>query len=156
RLHAGVENVRALRVRVPSRGSIVSATTAGGNMGFRPNAYLVELAAIAALVIATGTASAQAPPAAPAAAPPSLPPLFFKEPWQQKAFPPNAAADLVLEGGVTQAAVTNATLELKLYDPNAASIATYLAKPPPRTRADDWNSPSCIQLASYNQNPPPP
>ena len=125
-------------------------------MGIGPGAHFRELAAVAVLLFAAGTASAQAPQAAPTAAPPSLPPLFFKEPWQQKTFPPNAAADLVLESGVTPAAVTNATLELKIYDPNAASVAAYRDKPPARTRAGDWGGPSCIQLAGYNQNPPPP
>ena len=30
-----------------------------------------------------------------------------------------------------------------------------IANPPPRTIARDWGGPSCIQLAGYNQNPPP-
>jgi hypothetical protein len=122
-------------------------------MAIRRSAHLVELAAAAALVVSAGFASAQPPQAG--AAPPALPPLFFKEEWRQKTFPPNAAADLVLEGGVTPAAVTNATLELKIYDPNAASVAAYRDKPPTRSRAGDWGGPSCIQLAGYNQNPPP-
>jgi len=108
----------------------------------------------ATIALAGGLALAQ-PPAAPAAAPPSLPPLFFKEEWQQRARPADAPADFVPERGVTAAAVTNAALELKVYDPNAASIPAYLAKPPPRTVARDWGGPSCIQLAGYNQNPPP-
>jgi len=125
-------------------------------MGIPLGAHLRELAAATALVLASGVAFAQAPHTAPAPAAPSLPPLFFSEPWQQKTFPPNAAADLVLEGGVTPAAVTNATLELRIYDPNAASVAAYRDKPPARTRAGDWGGSSCIQLAGYNQNPPPP
>jgi hypothetical protein len=101
-------------------------------------------------------ASAQAPPASPGAtAPPSLPPLFFKEEWRQRARPLDAAADFVPEQGVTPAAVTNPALELKLYDPNAQSILGYLAQPPERTIARDWSGPSCVQLAGYNQNPPP-
>ena len=123
-------------------------------MAFRRSAHGFELAAAAALVVFTGLAWAQPPQAG--AAPPSLPPLFFKEEWRQKTFPPNAAADLVLEGGVTPAAVTNATLELKIYDPNAGSVAAYRDKPPTRSRPGDWGGPSCIQLAGYNQNPPPP
>ncbi len=122
-------------------------------MAIRHSTHLAGLAAVAALVTAAGLASAQ-PQAG--AAPPALPPLFFKEEWRQKPFPPNAAADLLLEGGVTPAAVTNATLELKIYDPNAASVAAYRDKPPPRSRAGDWGGPSCVQLAGYNQNPPPP
>lgn len=90
-----------------------------------------------------------------AAAPPTLPPLFFEEPWQQIPRPANAPADYVPEGGVTPAAVTNPALELKLYDPDAANIPRYLANPPPRTVARDWGGPSCIQLAGFNQNPPP-
>ena len=66
-----------------------------------------------------------------------------------------AGPDFVSEGGVTPAAVTNAALELKLYDPDAASIPGYRANPPPRTVARDWGGPSCIQLAGHNQNPPP-
>jgi hypothetical protein len=85
----------------------------------------------------------------------SLPPLFLKEAWQQRPRPADAPADFVPEGGVTAAAVTNPALELKLYDSNASSIPAYLAKPPPRTIARDWDGPSCVQLAGYNQNPPP-
>jgi len=111
----------------------------------------------AALALAAWAASAQQrPPApAPAAAPPALPPLFFREEWRQRTRPADAGADFVPEGGVTTAAVTNPTLELKLYDPNAASIPGYLANPPPRSIARDWDGPSCVQLAGYNQNPPP-
>jgi hypothetical protein len=94
-------------------------------------------------------------PAQPAAAAPSLPPLFFKEEWQQRARPSDAPADLVLEGGVTPAAVTSAALELKIYDPNAASVAAYRDKPPTRSNPRDWGGPSCVQLAGFNQNPPP-
>jgi hypothetical protein len=106
--------------------------------------------------LALGASAANAQPGQPAAAPPSaLPPLFFAEPWQQRAIPTDAGPDFVPEGGVTPAAVTNAALELKLYDPDAASIPRYLATPPPRTIARDWGGPSCVQLAGYNQNPPP-
>ncbi len=122
-------------------------------MAIRCSAHRVGLAAAAALAVAAGLAWAQPPQTG--AAPPTLPPLFFKEEWRQKTLPPNAAADLVLEGGVTPAAVTNATLELEIYDPNASSVAAYRDQPPPRTRAGDWAGTSCIQLAGYNQNPPP-
>jgi hypothetical protein len=90
-----------------------------------------------------------------AAAPPTLPPSFFREEWQQLERPANAGPDFVPEGGVTPAAVTNPALELRLYDPNAADIPSYLAQPPPRSIARDWGGPSCVQLAGYNQNPPP-
>ncbi len=104
-----------------------------------------------AFALAAGV-TAQPPGAAP---PPTLPPLFFREQWQQRARPADAGADFVPEGGVTAAAVTNPALELKLYDPDAASIPAYLATPPPRSVARDWDGPSCIQLAGFNQNPPP-
>ncbi len=89
------------------------------------------------------------------AAPPGLPPLFFREEWKQIDRPANAPADFVPEGGVTPAAVTNANLELRLYDPNAKSVPAYLKQPPAGSIARDWGGPSCIQLAGYNQNPPP-
>jgi hypothetical protein len=98
---------------------------------------------------------AQQRPAAPAAAPPALPPLFLRETWQQLARPADAGPDFVPEGGVTPAAVTSAALELAVYDPNAASVPAYLANPPPRSVARDWGGKSCVQLAGYNQDPPP-
>ena len=85
----------------------------------------------------------------------ALPPLFFREGWRQRDRPPDAAADFVPEGGVTAAAVTNPDLELRLYDPNAKSVPGYLKQPPNGSIARDWGGPSCIQLAGYNQNPPP-
>jgi hypothetical protein len=115
---------------------------------------LIEIVATAALGLASSLTSAQAQPPA-GAAPPGLPALFFKEPWRQRAFPPNAPPDVVLEGGVTPAAVTNPALELTIYDPNAARVAAYRNEPPPRSRAGDWGGPSCVQLAGYNQDPPP-
>ncbi len=113
----------------------------------------LALAALAALLAGTSLVAARAQQ--PAGAAPALPPLFFKEAWRQREFPPNARADLVLEGGVTPAAVTNAALELKVYDPNAPSVAAYRNEPPPRSRAGDWGGSSCVQLAGYNQDPPP-
>ena len=108
-----------------------------------------------ASALAGGVAAAQAPAATQSAAPPSLPPLFFREEWRQRARPADAAPDFVPEQGVTSAAVTNPSLELKLYDPNAQSISAYRAQPPPRTVARDWSGPACVQLAGYNQSPPP-
>ena len=99
-------------------------------------------------------------PAAPAAgrgaaSAPTLPPLFFREEWRQIDRPPNAPADFVPERGVTPAAVTNTSLELHLYDPNAKSVAAYAKQPPTGSIVRDWTGPACIQLAGYNQNPPP-
>jgi hypothetical protein len=122
-------------------------------MAIRRSTRVVEIAATALLAAASPFASAQ--PSAASAAPTGPPPLFFKEQWRQRALPPNAAPDLVLEGGVTPAAVTNAALELKLYDPNAGSVAAYRDQPPPRSRVGDWGGASCVQLGGYNQDPPP-
>lgn len=121
-------------------------------MSNRWTALLAAAAAAATIVVAGGTALAQQQPAA---APPTLPPLFLKEEWRQRTAPANAGADFVAEQGVSQAAVTNPALELKLYDPNAASVGAYRDKPPPRSVARDWSGPACIQLAGNNQNPPP-
>ena len=73
----------------------------------------------------------------------------------QRARPSDAPADLVLEGGVTPAAVTSATLELKIYDPNAASVAAY-----PRQAADAQQSArpgrTFVRAARGLQSKPPP
>ena len=74
-------------------------------------------------------------------APPGLPPLFFREEWKQIERPANAPADFVPEGGVTPAAVTTASLELRLYDPNAKSVPGYLKQPPTGSIARDWAGP---------------
>ena len=74
----------------------------------------------------TASLLAQQPAAGRGAAPaPTLPPLFFREEWRQIDRPPNAPADFVPERGVTTAAVTNSSLELRLYDPNAKSVEAY-------------------------------
>lgn len=86
--------------------------------------------------------------------PAPLPPLFFREPWRQSR-PFDASTGFRPEAGVTAAAVTNPQLELRLYDPNAKNIPAYLKNPPPGSIPVDWDGPSCIQLAGYNQNPPP-
>ena len=88
-------------------------------------------------------------------APPGLPPLFLREEWRQRDRPPDAPANFVPEAGVTSAAVTNPSLELELYDPNTKSVAGYEKQPPAGSVARDWSGPACIQLAGYNQNPPP-
>ena len=81
-------------------------------------------------------------------------PLFFREPWKQSR-PMDASTNFRPEGGVTTAAVTNPSLELKIYDPLAANVPAYLKNPPPGSIPVDWHGPSCVQLAGYNQNPPP-
>jgi hypothetical protein len=86
---------------------------------------------------------------------PGLPSLFLREEWRQRDRPPDAPANFVPEAGVTAAAVTNSNLELKLYDPNAKSVTGYEKQPPAGSIARDWSGPACIQLAGYNQNPPP-
>jgi hypothetical protein len=86
---------------------------------------------------------------------PGLPPLFLREEWRQRERPADAPANFVPEAGVTPAALTNPNLELRLYDPNAKSVPAYEKQPPAGSIARDWTGPACIQLAGYNQNPPP-
>ena len=81
-------------------------------------------------------------------------PLFFREEWRQSS-PFDASTNYEPERPVTQAAVTNADLELRLYDPHAREIAGFLKAPPTDSRTRDWGGPSCIQLAGYNQQPRP-
>ena len=100
------------------------------------------------VLAAAGQVLAQQPP-------PGLPPLFFREEWRQRDRPADAPADFVPERGVTPAAVTSPGLELKLYDPNARSIPAYLQAAAAGSIARDWSGPACMQLAGYNQNPPP-
>jgi hypothetical protein len=113
---------------------------------------------LSAVLAAAATLHAQqpAPPGAGrGAAPAGLPPLLFREEWKQIDRPADAPADFVPERGVTAAAVTNPNLELRLYDPNAKSVPTYLKQPPTGSIARDWSGPSCIQLAGYNQSNAP-
>jgi hypothetical protein len=86
---------------------------------------------------------------------PNLPPLFFSETWRQREPGPGDGPDFVAEAGVTEAAVRNAELELKVYDPNAARVPEYLRDPPTRSAPRDWTGSACVQLAGYNQDPPP-
>jgi len=88
------------------------------------------------------------------ATPTPVPPLFFREAWRQTAAF-DASTAFQPERGVTPAAVTNPSLELRLYDPAAKSVPAYLKSPPTGSIARDWTGPSCIQLAGYNQDPPP-
>lgn len=112
---------------------------------------LIILAVLGAAAGVVLHAQAQAPrflPSTPAT------PLFLREPWRQSA-PMDASTGFRPEGGVTPAAVTNAQLELKIYDPLAANVPAYLKNPPAGSIPVDWHGPSCVQLAGYNQNPPP-
>ena len=112
-------------------------------------------ASFAVCLIAGAVHVAGQAPAAPRFLPSTPPtPLFFREPWRQSA-PMDASTDFRPEGGVTTAAVTNPLLELKVYDPFAANVPAYLKNPPPGSIPVDWHGPSCVQLAGYNQNPPP-
>jgi hypothetical protein len=114
------------------------------------------LAAPVAFAVAIGVAAQQPPPAATPkfATPTPKPPLFFREEWRQTT-PFDASTNFEPERGVTLKAVTNANLELKVYDPRAADIPRNLKNPPPGSIARDWSGPFCVQLAGYNQNPPP-
>jgi hypothetical protein len=114
--------------------------------------FLRHAFVIGVLFAGNSVLAQQAPQPAPY---PQQPPLFFREEWRQIDRPANAPTDFVPEGGVTPAAVTNPNLELRLYDPNAKSVPAYLKQPPTGSIARDWGGPSCIQLAGYNQNPPP-
>src|SRR5687768_5084592 len=86
---------------------------------------------VPALVIAgTGFVAAQGTGAPPQFATPTpVPPLFFREPWRQTAAF-DASTAFQPERGVTPAAVTNPSLELRLYDPAAKSVPAYLKSPP--------------------------
>jgi hypothetical protein len=120
----------------------------------RSRVVVASLFISAAAALTAPAIPAQQQPAGPAPTG-GLPPVFLREGWRQRDRPPDAAADFVPEGGVTPAAVTNPDLELRLYDPDAKSVPMYLKQPPTGSIARDWTGPSCIQLAGYNQNPPP-
>jgi hypothetical protein len=112
---------------------------------------LIVVAVVGAAVSVALHGQAQAPKFLPST-PPT--PLFLREPWRQSA-PMDASTNFRPEGGVTPAAVTNPQLELKIYDPLAANVPAYLKNPPAGSIPVDWHGPSCVQLAGYNQNPPP-
>jgi hypothetical protein len=113
-------------------------------------------AAVLLSALATSAPRAQQPaPAAPKFATPTPPvPLFFREEWRQTT-PFDASSNWEPERAVTAKAVTNANLELKLYDPGAKNVPQYLKSPPPGSIPRDWGGPTCVQLAGYNQNPRP-
>lgn len=102
-------------------------------------------------VVLAGQARGQAPQVA---APAEAPPLFFREGWKQTG-PMEEASGFQPERGVTAAAVTNPNLELRLYDPRAEHIPAYRKQPPAGSIVRDWDGPTCIQMAGYNQDPPP-
>jgi hypothetical protein len=79
------------------------------------------------------TAMAQAPAPVP-------PPLLFKEVWKQ---PPYTGQLNDENRRVTQAAVTNPSLELKLYGSNASEIGVYVHE----DRHDLWNGMSNSPVA---------
>ena len=83
-----------------------------------------------------------------------VPSLFFREAWRQTGRM-DASTEFQPAGGITPAAVTNASLELKIVDPAAARIPEFRKKPPAGSRDRDWGGQSCVQLSGYNQNPPP-
>ncbi len=123
---------------------------------------VVGVAALA--MVAVGAVAAQQPsrqggagerPGPRFATPTPKPPLFFREVWRQPGgF--DASTDFDPSFPVTPAAVTNPNLELKVYDPNARRIAEYAKTPPPGSLPRDWIGDSCVILAGYNQDPPPP
>lgn len=83
------------------------------------------------------------------------PGLFFRETWRQPGML-DASTEWDAAFPVTPAAVTNADLELKVYDPNANRIAEYKKAPPQGSLPRDWIGTSCVILSGYNQNPAPP
>jgi hypothetical protein len=127
-------NARWIRAAACGLGVAGFAGLAGGAAGVR--------------VAAQQTAAPKYLPVTPMA------PLFFREPWRQSR-PMDASTAFRPEAGITPAAVTNADLELHLYDPGAKNVPAYLKNPPPGSMPVDWDGPSCIQLGGYNQNPPP-
>jgi hypothetical protein len=130
-----------------------------GETAMRAARWLPLLRAAAALMVAVGTtnhvvAARQTQQDIQFATPTPPAPLFFREGWRQST-PFDASTGFEPERAVTQAAVTNPALELRLYDPHASQIPSYLKSPPPESRPRDWGGPSCIQLGGYNQDPRP-
>jgi hypothetical protein len=116
---------------------------------------MTRVCVFAVLVLSAATAViAQQGGAVQFAEPGDFPPLFFSEPWRQTG-PFDESSGFQPERAVTPAAVTNGNLELRLYDPYADRIPEYAKQPPPGSIVRDWGGPSCIQLAGYNQDPPP-
>jgi len=119
-----------------------------------PRLIVLALAAISFPLIAT-TDARQAAPATPQFATSApVPPLFFREPWRQTGRM-DASTGFQPAGGITPAAVTNANLEMKVYDPAAGRVREFAKSPPSGSRAGDWGGTSCVQISGYNQDPPP-
>jgi hypothetical protein len=117
-----------------------------------PRPWLVLLVALAALSSELG---AQQPSPQPQFVTPTpVTPLFFREEWRQTGAL-DASTNFRAATGITPAAVTSPSLELKLYDPGAKHIPDYTKSAPPGSYPSDWKGPSCIQLSGFNQNPPP-
>lgn len=81
-------------------------------------------------------------------------PLFFREPWRQ-AGPFDESSGFRPQHPVTQAAVTNPNLELRVYDPAAARIPEFATNLPPNSIAADWRGPTCVLMSGYGQDPAP-
>ena len=111
-------------------------------------ASLVILASISAAV---GAQQAQPPQFA---TPAPVPPLFFREAWRQTGRM-DAASEFQPAGGITPSAVTSPSLELRVYDPQAARVREFAKNPPAGSRARDWLGIACVQLSGYNQTPTP-
>jgi hypothetical protein len=128
-----------------------------GTIGRMVGAAALALAAVGAVAAQQPSRQGGAAerPAPRFATPTPKLPLFFREAWRQPGgF--DASTDFDPSFPITPAAVTNANLELKVYDPNARRIAEYTRTPPPGSIPRDWAGDSCIILAGYNQDPPPP
>jgi hypothetical protein len=81
-------------------------------------------------------------------------PLFFREEWRQTGrF--DASTNFRPQHPVTSQAVTNANLEMKVYDPGAGRIAEFAKSPPSNSSATDWRGPTCVLMSGYSQNPRP-
>ena len=118
------------------------------------------LAGLAVVCVFMVRPAAQQPPPARPASPPRFatpaprPPLFFRESWKQVgAFDESSGFDPAFP--ISQAAVTNPNLELRIYDSAASRIPEYAKTPPPGSAARDWIGTSCVILSGYNQDPPP-
>jgi len=81
-------------------------------------------------------------------------PLFFREPWRQSG-PFNESSGFRPQHPVTQAAVTNPSLELRVYDPAAHRIPEFAKNLPPNSTAADWRGPTCVLMSGYGQDPAP-
>ena len=96
----------------------------------------------------------QAPPQPQFATPTPPMPLFFREEWRQTGrF--DASTGFRPQHPVTSQAVTNPSLEMKVYDPASDRIAAFAKAPPANSSAIDWRGPTCVLMSGYSQNPRP-